>query len=85
MTEDEAKTKWCPTDRPTGSHNHDRLIALEDSHAELLEFAENYIGQFYGHQITNTSSAKHDAIGWLRDLAREASQKAKQIRKEAGL
>ena len=50
-----------------------RLIAASP---DLLEFANMYIAQFCGHQITNTSDSKHDATGWLRDIARAAIDKA---------
>ena len=43
---------------------------------ELLHFAEMYICQYCGYQITNTSDAKHDATGWLRDMAQAAIKNA---------
>ena len=51
-----------------------RLIAAAP---ELLGFAEAYIEQFCGYQITNTLDAKHDATGYLCDIARAAIAKAK--------
>lgn len=43
---------------------------------ELLYFAEMYVSQYCGYQITNTSNAKHDATGWLRDMAQAAIRNA---------
>ena len=45
---------------------------------DLLEFAKAYADQFRGYQITNTKDAKHDATGWLMDMARAALAKAEQ-------
>ena len=62
-----------PRTVPNRTEANARLIAAAP---ELLEFAESYIGMFCGYQITNTSDAKHDATGWLRDMARDAIDKA---------
>ncbi len=54
----------------------DKNAALIAAAPDLLRFAEAYMGQFCGYQITNTTDAKHDATGWLRDMAKAAITKA---------
>ena len=54
----------------------DRNAALIAAAPDLLRFADAYIGQFCGYQITNATDAKHDATGWLRDMAQKAIAKA---------
>jgi hypothetical protein len=54
----------------------DKNAALIAAAPDLLRFAEAYIDQFCGYQITNTADAKHDATGWLRDMAKAAMAKA---------
>ena len=56
--------------------DRDKSAALIAAAPDLLRFAEAYIGQFCGYQITNTADAKYDATGWLRDMAEAAMKKA---------
>ena len=65
-------TVVCTVESLDGISNGDLIAAAP----ELLEFAKAYADQFRGYQITNTKDAKHDATGWLMDLARAAIAKA---------
>lgn len=58
------------------ANERDKNAALIAAAPDLMRFAEAYIGQFCGYQITNTTDAKHDATGWLRDMAQKAIAKA---------
>ena len=65
-------------DRPTGNYTHDRLIALEDSHKELIDCL-NAIKQ------ATEKSEWNDALDLLFIASSHAVSEAMKIRSAAGL
>lgn len=62
-------------DRPTGNYTHERLIALEDSHASLLKRMSDIL------VIISPMVAQSDIEAIIKSLIIPAEK----IRKEAGL
>ncbi len=65
-------------DRPTGHYTHERLIALEDSHKELIDCL-NAIKQAAQKKEWN------DALDLLFVASSHAVSEAMKVRQEAGL
>lgn len=73
-------------DRPTGNYDHERLIALEDSHKAMIDWIDRELG-WLKHIRPQVSFPKTIGLGFDQANASGLTliKQAYEIRKEAGI